>query len=93
MVDKKKMDRDDLDLVDVEDSLGSPASQSGVSSDGEDQYEHEKEAFWDSALLTEAKSVLNEFLEKKERLCKNCKRVNPKITKPTFEWFHLVRLT
>lgn len=76
--------------TDPEESDGSHASHSGVSSDGENQDEHEKDAYWDSTLLTESKSVLNEFLKKREKKCGNCKRVNPKITKPTFGWFHVV---
>lgn len=69
----------------------SHASHSGVSSDGENRAEYEKkDAFWDSALLTESKSVVNEFFKKKEKKCQNCKMANPKITKPTFGWFHVV---
>ncbi|KAG8367321.1 hypothetical protein BUALT_Bualt16G0060100 [Buddleja alternifolia] len=42
--------------------------------------------------ITEAMSILNEFLKKKKRKkkCRNCKCNNPKITKPTFAWFHLI---
>lgn len=91
MIDKKKMDWANVDdVVDPEDSQGSNVSHSGVDSDVENNFKHEKEAFWDSTLLTESMSVLNEFLKVKEKKCKNCKRSNPKITKPTFGWFHVV---
>ncbi|XP_042002594.1 DNA-directed RNA polymerase I subunit 1-like [Salvia splendens] len=90
VIDKKKMDWADVDdVVDPEDSQGSNVSHSGVDSDVENNHKHEKEAFWDSTLLTESMSVLNEFLKAKEKKCKNCKRSNPKITKPTFGWFHV----
>lgn len=93
MTDKKK--NKDLaipdDMVDPENSLGSHVSHSGVSSDGENHYEHKKDAFWDSSLLSESMSVLNEFFKKKEKKCKICEHNNPKITKPTFGWFHVVR--
>lgn len=91
MTDKKK--NKDLaipdDMVDPENSLGSHVSHSGVSSDGENHYEHKKDAFWDSSLLSESMSVLNEFFKKKEKKCKICEHNNPKITKPTFGWFHV----
>ncbi|XP_041998254.1 DNA-directed RNA polymerase I subunit 1-like [Salvia splendens] len=90
MIDKKKMDWAEVeDVVDPEDSQGSNVSHSVVVSDVENDHKHEKEAFWDSTLLTESMSVLNEFLKSKEKKCKNCKRSNPKITKPTFGWFHV----
>ncbi|XP_057783814.1 DNA-directed RNA polymerase I subunit 1 [Salvia miltiorrhiza] len=90
MVDKKNVDWANIDDdADAEDSQGSRALHSGVVSDGESYHGHEKkEAFWDSTLLTESMSVLNDFLKRKEKKCKNCKRSNPKITKPTFGWFH-----
>ncbi|KAI3471655.1 hypothetical protein Pfo_028305 [Paulownia fortunei] len=38
-------------------------------------------------------SVLNEFLKRKGRKCKNCEFNNPKINKPTFGWFHVSGLS
>ncbi|KAG8371904.1 hypothetical protein BUALT_Bualt12G0011400 [Buddleja alternifolia] len=88
--DKKKMDLVLLDdMVDGEDSPRSFTSHSSVLTDNENQYEHKKQACWDSIQLTEAMSILNEFLKKKEKKCRNCECNNPKITKPTFAWFHL----
>ncbi|KAL1555302.1 DNA-directed RNA polymerase [Salvia divinorum] len=90
MIDKKKMDWAHVDdEVDPEDSQGSHVSHSGLISDVKNHHKHEKGAFWDSTLLTESMSVLNDFLKGKEKKCKNCKRSNPKITKPTFGWFHV----
>ncbi|KAE9596846.1 putative DNA-directed RNA polymerase [Lupinus albus] len=43
---------------------------------------------WTSLQFSEAKSVLRRFLMKKYRKCQNCKSINPKITTPTFGWFH-----
>ncbi|XWS43173.1 hypothetical protein CRYUN_Cryun16bG0080100 [Craigia yunnanensis] len=53
---------------------------------------HDSEAVnpkeWTSLQLTEAMSVLNNFLKLKYKKCKNCDAKNPVITKPTFGWFH-----
>ncbi|KAL3637268.1 hypothetical protein CASFOL_019567 [Castilleja foliolosa] len=77
------------DIVDQKDSRGSHTSHSTVSSDDECQYEDDKQAYWDSTLLTEAISTLNEFLKKKGSKCMNCEFKNPKINKPTFGWFEV----
>ncbi|GFP89671.1 DNA-directed RNA polymerase i subunit rpa1 [Phtheirospermum japonicum] len=77
------------DIVDREDSRGSHTSHSTVSSDGEYKQEDNKQAYWDSTLLTEAMSTLNEFLKKKGSKCMNCEFKNPKINKPTFGWFYV----
>lgn len=78
------------DIIDREDSQGSHTSHPVFLSDDENHNEHNKQTSWDSCQLTEAMSVLNEFLKKKEKKCMNCKRKNPKITKPTFGWFTVV---
>lgn len=91
LLDKKKMEWAlPDDIINPEDSQGSHTSHSAVLSDGENHYKYNKHAIWDSSQLTEAMSVLNEFLKKKERKCKNCECKNPKINKPTFGWFHVV---
>ncbi|KAE9606955.1 putative DNA-directed RNA polymerase [Lupinus albus] len=48
---------------------------------------------WTSLQFSEAKSVLRKFLLKKYRKCQNCKSINPKITTPTFGWFHKIVLS
>ncbi|PIN16683.1 DNA-directed RNA polymerase [Handroanthus impetiginosus] len=78
------------DNVDVEDGQ---ASHSTIHSGGENCYKNNKQACWDSTQLTEALSILNDFLKKKGRKCKNCDCNNPKINKPTFGWFHVSGLS
>ncbi|CAA0812729.1 nuclear RNA polymerase A1 [Striga hermonthica] len=78
------------DIVAPEDSQGSHTSHSTVHSDGENWCEdNNTRARWDSSQLTEAMSVLDDFLRKKPNKCSNCDFDNPKITKPTFGWFHM----
>ncbi|KAL8489243.1 hypothetical protein ACS0TY_025230 [Phlomoides rotata] len=77
------------DIIDREESQGSHTSHPAFLSDDENHNERNKHASWDSCQLTEAISVLNEFLKKKEKKCMNCKRKNPKVTKPTFGWFNV----
>ncbi|KAL0339626.1 UNVERIFIED_CONTAM: DNA-directed RNA polymerase I subunit [Sesamum radiatum] len=92
--DKKNMDwvlSDDI--VDPEDSQGSHTSHSSGISGDQNHYDHNSQACWDSSQLTEAMSVLNEFLKKKGRKCKSCECNNPKINKPTFGWFHVSGLS
>lgn len=45
---------------------------------------------WTSLQFSEAMSVLRKFLAPKYKKCKNCGRVSPRISKPTFGWFHVV---
>ncbi|CAA3024854.1 DNA-directed RNA polymerase I subunit 1 [Olea europaea subsp. europaea] len=77
------------DLVDPEDSEGSHISDAELQSDRRKHSKHNKRGCWDSCQFTEAMYVLNEFLKKKEKKCKNCDGNNPKINKPTFGWFHM----
>ncbi|KAL6555410.1 hypothetical protein OROGR_006668 [Orobanche gracilis] len=77
------------DIVDPEDSHGSHTSHSTVCSDVETHHEYSKQACWGSAQLTEAMSVLDEFFKRKGEKCKTCEFFNPKISKPTFGWFHV----
>ncbi|XP_057422605.1 DNA-directed RNA polymerase I subunit 1 isoform X2 [Lotus japonicus] len=44
---------------------------------------------WTSLQFSEAMSVLRKFLAPKYKKCKNCGRVSPRISKPTFGWFHV----
>ncbi|KAL8556183.1 hypothetical protein ACS0TY_003828 [Phlomoides rotata] len=81
------------DIIDQEDSQGSHTSHPAFLSDDENHSEHNKQPSWDSCQLSEAMSVLNVFLKKKEKKCMNCKRVNPVITKPTFGWFHVTGIS
>lgn len=45
---------------------------------------------WTSLQFMEAMSVLKKFLRPRFVVCKNCGAKNPKISKPTFGWFHMV---
>lgn len=91
LLNKKNMEWASLDdTVVPEDSQGSHKSHSTVSSDGENYDKDNKQACWDSTQLTEAMSVLNEFLKKKAKKCNNCGFKNPKINKPAFGWFNVV---
>lgn len=45
---------------------------------------------WTSLQFSEAMSVVRKFLMRKYRRCQNCGVVNPKISRPTFGWFHMV---
>lgn len=45
---------------------------------------------WSSLQFSEAMSVLRKFLLRKYKKCQNCGVVNPRISKPTFGWFHMV---
>lgn len=47
---------------------------------------------WNSHQFSEAMSVINKFLKRQSRKCKQCGSNNPKITKPTFGWFYVVSL-
>ena len=74
-----------------EDSDGTHEFHSTVHSGGQcHNGEHVRKEEWTSLQFTEAMSVLNNLLRPKLKKCKNCKRTNPNITKPTFGWFHLV---
>jgi len=46
---------------------------------------------WTSLQFSEAMSVLKKFLKRQYKKCQNCGVVNPRISKPTFGWFHMVR--
>ena len=45
---------------------------------------------WTSLQFSEAMSVLRKLLTKKHKKCQKCGAKNPKISKPTFGWFHMV---
>ncbi|KAH1228715.1 DNA-directed RNA polymerase I subunit 1 [Glycine max] len=44
---------------------------------------------WTSLQFSEAMSVLRKLLTKKHKKCQKCGAKNPKISKPTFGWFHM----
>ncbi|XP_022640325.1 DNA-directed RNA polymerase I subunit 1 isoform X3 [Vigna radiata var. radiata] len=44
---------------------------------------------WTSVQFSETMSVLKKFLKRQYKKCQNCGVVNPKISKPTFGWFHV----
>ncbi|XP_012574995.1 DNA-directed RNA polymerase I subunit 1-like isoform X1 [Cicer arietinum] len=67
------------DLCDGDDSQCSSAEQLGEN--------------WTSLQFSEAMSVLRKFLKKEYRKCQNCGYINPKITIPTFGWFHVKALS
>ncbi|KAL6578526.1 hypothetical protein OROMI_008742 [Orobanche minor] len=75
------------DIINREDRQGSHSSDPAFLSDNENQNENNVQASWDSFQLTEAISVVKEFLKKEEKKCVNCKCENPKIDKPTCGWF------
>jgi len=46
---------------------------------------------WTSLQFSEAMSVIYEFLAKDYKKCLNCGNISPKITKPTFGRFNVVK--
>lgn len=54
--------------------------------------EHLKQQKWTSFEFTEAMSVLKNFMKLRSKGCLSCNARNPKITKPTFGWLHMVYL-
>ncbi|KAK7345074.1 hypothetical protein VNO77_15476 [Canavalia gladiata] len=44
---------------------------------------------WTSLQFSEAMSVIRKFLVRKYTKCQNCGAKNPKISKPTYGWFHM----
>ncbi|KAL7238531.1 hypothetical protein ACSBR2_004591 [Camellia fascicularis] len=79
-----------LELIAKGDIVGAKRLDSLSSSESIDpgDSEHGKQG-WTSVQFTEAVSVLNKFLKPKFVECKNCNAKNPKISKPTFGWFHM----
>lgn len=47
---------------------------------------------WTSLQFAEAKLALLQFLKIETTKCGNCKAKNPRISKPTFGWIHMVYL-
>ncbi|XP_073157128.1 DNA-directed RNA polymerase I subunit 1 [Henckelia pumila] len=78
-----------MGIDEAEDSQGSCASHLSEHSSSQNNHDRHKKPYWDSSLLAEATSVLDEFLKKKIKKCKNCECKNPKISRPTFGWLHL----
>ncbi|KAE9466028.1 hypothetical protein C3L33_02062, partial [Rhododendron williamsianum] len=79
--------------IDPEDSDGSHVSCTTVHSGAETDNSEDWNQGWTSLQFTEAMLVLNKLLKLKTKECKNCKAKNPKITKPTFGWFHMMALS
>ncbi|XP_028123349.1 DNA-directed RNA polymerase I subunit 1 [Camellia sinensis] len=79
-----------LELIAKGDIVGAKRLDSLSSSESIDPgaSEHGKQG-WTSVQFTEAMSVLNKFLKPNFVACKNCNAKNPKISKPTFGWFHM----
>jgi DNA-directed RNA polymerase I subunit RPA1 len=74
-----------------EDSDGSSESCSTIHSGAQHpNNEQSKQSEWTSLQLSEAMSILNNFLKLESKKCKNCSASNPNIRKPTFGWFHWV---
>lgn len=73
-----------------EDSDGSHVSCSTVHSGAETFNSENRNQGWTSLQFTEAMSVLDKLLKPKTKQCKKCEAKNPKISKPTFGWFHKV---
>lgn len=76
--------------IDPEDSDGSHVSCTTVHSGAETDNSEDWNQGWTSLQFTEAMLILNKLLKLKTKACKNCEAKNPKITKPTFGWFHMV---
>lgn len=70
----------------------SPSEYSDRNSDNHSN-KHSKKNGWTSLQFTELMSVLDKALPKEGRKCKNCEKKNPKLSKPTFGWFQMVRLS
>ncbi|KAL9398405.1 hypothetical protein Peur_007366 [Populus x canadensis] len=77
-----------------EDSDGSSESCSTIHSGARHpNNEQSKQSEWTSLQLSEAMSILNNFLKLESKKCKNCSASNPNIRKPTFGWFHWAGLS
>ncbi|KAL3585370.1 hypothetical protein D5086_012237 [Populus alba] len=77
-----------------EDSDGSSESCSTIHSGARHpNNEQSKQSEWTSLQLSEAMSILNNFLKLESKKCKNCSTSNPNIRKPTFGWFHWAGLS
>ena len=74
------------------DSDGSHVSCSTVHSAAETYNSEHSNQGWTSVQFIEAMAILNKFLKPKFTVCKNCNANNPKISKPTFGWFHMVHI-
>ncbi|KAM6592751.1 hypothetical protein CsatA_000454 [Cannabis sativa] len=66
---------------DPNDNVGRKSKYAGVK--------NIKQHKWTSFELTEAMTVLKNFMKLKPKKCESCDAYNPKIVKPTFGWFHM----
>ncbi|KAF5726829.1 DNA-directed RNA polymerase I subunit rpa1 [Tripterygium wilfordii] len=83
----KRLDSSSLDEY-PEDSSGSHESSSTVHSGAQCTDDDAlKQQEWTSMQFTEAKFVLNTFLNLKIKKCENCNAKSPTISKPFFGWF------
>lgn len=71
-------------ICDVSCSSGSSKSHDESSPDVKEKQQ------WTSLQFNEAMLILNKFLKPKSKECKNCGAKSPKVSKPTFGWFHMV---
>ncbi|GFY98256.1 nuclear RNA polymerase A1 [Actinidia rufa] len=79
--------------IDPGDSDGSHVSCSTVHSAAETYNSEHSNQGWTSVQFIEAMAILNKFLKPRSAVCKNCNAKNPKISKPTFGWFHTIGLS
>ncbi|XAR69446.1 DNA-directed RNA polymerase [Bertholletia excelsa] len=86
----KRLDSDSsIESIDPAESDGSHMSSSTIHSGTSNCESQHWNQGWTSVQFTEAMSVLNKFLKPKSVECKSCGAKNPRITKPTFGWFHM----
>ncbi|QCE05239.1 DNA-directed RNA polymerase I subunit RPA1 [Vigna unguiculata] len=84
-----------LELIMKGDIIRAKSLDSIISDDSGDDVEshcHSAEQLgenWTSLQFSEAMSVLKKFLKRQYKKCQNCGVVNPRISKPTFGWFHM----
>lgn len=93
MVGAKKLDSPlPSDSSSPEDSNVCDVSCSAASSELHDECsaDTKEKQQWTSLQFNEAMLILNKFLKPKSKECKNCGAKTPKISKPTFGWFHMV---
>ncbi|TKY53314.1 DNA-directed RNA polymerase I subunit rpa1 [Spatholobus suberectus] len=73
-----------LDSINPDESIHPGDETQCCSADAEQLGEN-----WTSLQFSETMSVLRKFLSRKYRKCQNCGVINPRISKPTFGWFHM----
>ncbi|KAK4790310.1 hypothetical protein SAY86_017614 [Trapa natans] len=74
---------EDSDICDASCSARSSKSHDGSSPDIREKHQ------WTSLQFNEAMLILNKFLKQSSKDCKNCGAKSPRVSKPTFGWFHM----